>query len=434
MSEVREGLICPMCMKDLGTIAELSSHFETAHPGPEADSNEAIASFKEIFAKAKKKLLNEDRAPNGDRPRQQEANHVQQQQLVYNQLDIGEQLQPGFVIKHSDLFRKTRSDRLERYNMQINKLVIRLSKLLASGTPIGNDKKRREFEQKIVEWVDETLVSRCPTCAENFTPFLGRRKHHCRLCGAITCQDCSRFVENALAQQLLQGEIGSSIPVLQLRCCTDCFKLLHRKQLSIVQGTATDHLQEAYARMKDLMDRCVDLKAQYVSLTDALMAGDGSLTQAQELRMAILKHAEKADTIAKRIGDVSSDPSLSPRQAQLRMLIRAATSQFVKDLLVSLPHLPEAQQLERLAQQRREEAKRRVDRTVTQIPTTMVAGGWTPSVESFSRTEEDEDPLRQQIKNIRGFLEQARAANKMDEVEALTENLHQLEAAAGLRS
>lgn len=47
-----------------------------------------------------------------------------------------------------------------------------------------------------------------------------------------------------------------------------------------------------------------------------------ALSKAQELRMAILKHAEKADSIAKKIGETSKDPQLSPRQAQLRMLIR----------------------------------------------------------------------------------------------------------------
>lgn len=52
------------------------------------------------------------------------------------------------------------------------------------------------------------------------------------------------------------------------------------------------------------------------------------------------------------------------------------------------------------------QAKRRVERPVSHATTTMIAGGWTPSVETFSRTEEDEDPLKQQIKNIKGFLEQ----------------------------
>ena len=95
-----------------------------------------------------------------------------------------------------------------------------------------------------------------------------------------------------------------------------------------------------------------------------------------------------------------------------------------------MPALPEAHQLERLAQQRREEvgslvnrfisnridggdlteisvksvtdpqAKRRVERSVTHVTTTMVAGVWTPSVDTLPRTEEDEDPLIQQIRNI----------------------------------
>lgn len=64
-------------------------------------------------------------------------------------LDMPEQSEPGYIVNHSDAFRKSRSNRVQRYDAQINKLVVRLSKLLAPGTPIGNDKKRREFEQLV---------------------------------------------------------------------------------------------------------------------------------------------------------------------------------------------------------------------------------------------------------------------------------------------
>lgn len=47
-----------------------------------------------------------------------------------------------------------------------------------------------------------------------------------------------------------------------------------------------------------------------------------ALAKAQELRTTILKLAEKAETIAKRIGESAKDPSLPPRQAQLRIFIR----------------------------------------------------------------------------------------------------------------
>lgn len=29
--EIREGFLCPMCMKDLGGVADLQDHFEEAH-------------------------------------------------------------------------------------------------------------------------------------------------------------------------------------------------------------------------------------------------------------------------------------------------------------------------------------------------------------------------------------------------------------------
>ena len=30
-TEIREGFLCPMCMKDLGTVTQLTQHFEEAH-------------------------------------------------------------------------------------------------------------------------------------------------------------------------------------------------------------------------------------------------------------------------------------------------------------------------------------------------------------------------------------------------------------------
>ncbi|XP_022652279.1 rabenosyn-5-like [Varroa jacobsoni] len=444
MEEVREGLICPICMQDLGTIEELTSHFKLAHPEPEA--NEALASLKDIFSKAKKKLLNEDSPPrsgvvNGRDRMDREGTPAFPQSFSYSYLDMPEQSEPGYIVNHSDAFRKSRSNRVQRYDAQINKLVVRLSKLLAPGTPIGNDKKRREFEQLTVQWVDEQLVPRCPNCAELFNAFLGRRKHHCRLCGAITCQDCSRFVDNPLAQKLLQGQIGTSIPVLELRCCSDCFELLLRKKLMLSQENIKDPLHEAYVKMRELMDRSVVLKGQYIAAMDALMAGESSLAIAQELRASVIKLAEKAETIAKRIGESAKDPNLPARQAQLRILIRNITVQYVKELVFTMPQLPEAEELDRVALQRREEARRRVERpsAVSVVPTTVVAGGWSPQVASgqsdpFNGGKDELDPLLEQISNIKRYLAKAREDGRTDEVYLLAENLRQLEVAAGLRS
>lgn len=60
-------------------------------------------------------------------------------------------------------------------------------------------------------------------------------------------------------------------------------------------------------------------------------------------------------------------------------------------------------------------------------PRMTKAGGWLPSADSANARSELEDPLLQQIENIRSFLRQAREAQRTDEVAMLEENLRQLE-------
>lgn len=43
--------------------------------------------------------------------------------------------------------------------------------------------------QKILEWVDDSKVSKCYNCDTEFSMFT--RKHHCRYCGKIFCHTCS---------------------------------------------------------------------------------------------------------------------------------------------------------------------------------------------------------------------------------------------------
>lgn len=99
-------------------------------------------------------------------------------------------------------FRKIRETRIERYVYETNKLLIRLDKLLRDYPPLNDPVKRREHEQSVVNWIDESIVSLCPTCASKFN-ILTRKKHHCRLCGAVMCTKCSEFIDFEYARQLI---------------------------------------------------------------------------------------------------------------------------------------------------------------------------------------------------------------------------------------
>jgi hypothetical protein len=65
-----------------------------------------------------------------------------------------------------------------------------------------------EYEQEIVEWIDDTKVSLCPSCAKPFG--LSRRKHHCRLDGFVMCNQCSQFLPFTMARKIYELPLENS--------------------------------------------------------------------------------------------------------------------------------------------------------------------------------------------------------------------------------
>ena len=84
----------------------------------------------------------------------------------------------------------------------------------------GRDRRIRVRPSKVMRptlpaplWVPDELVSSCMSCTQNFT--LLRRRHHCRSCGQIFCNQCS-------SHTLALKQFGYNKPV---RVCDQCFAL-----------------------------------------------------------------------------------------------------------------------------------------------------------------------------------------------------------------
>ena len=52
--DIKEGFICPICMKDLGNASVLQRHFEESH----SDDKDTLRRMREAFGKAKRKIIN----------------------------------------------------------------------------------------------------------------------------------------------------------------------------------------------------------------------------------------------------------------------------------------------------------------------------------------------------------------------------------------
>lgn len=75
----------------------------------------------------------------------------------------------------------------------------------------------------------------------------------------------------------------------------------------------------------------------------------------------------------------------------------------------------------------RREAPQEVPKDAVKVKRVAVVTGWSPAnVPKQGGSEEVEDPLLEQINNVRNYIEQARLAGRFDEAVSLTENLEEL--------
>lgn len=404
--DILEGFICPICKKDLVTALFLSTHFQEEHN----DDQDVLRSLKDLFGKAKKKILKQDDSS-------QEFFHNQSQTLDQNKQNTTpfySSFQPaGAARNHMAIFRRLRNTRVERYAAETNKLLIRLDKLLIDmpADPV----KRKVHEQQVVPWVDDSAVPLCPNCARPFH-LLTRRKHHCRLCGAIMCHDCSNFINLATARKLTnpafglrrpptslpQGDVTgnnshlsspSSSPALnsssalhrsgsnsslgsavsaplpglgspsssepsRLRLCDHCRGLLKRRE-ELWEWKPV--IVMMYEQLRDHMKKGEQLITVFHTMCNSLNAGESTynLIEAQMARVQLLKWAETIDQLSKNIelhGSTNEVETLpTGRVLKLQQSVRMAATFFLRQTISDLPTLPSERRLKELQECKRRE-------------------------------------------------------------------------------
>lgn len=139
----------------------------------------------------------------------------------------------GEARNQTDAFKAIRKQTVDKATLEVSRLEKRLTRLtqLLASLPLEqiqssankrwpvtwqND-QRKSLEQTIVSWQDDSSVSRCPFCQQDFTSYSFRR-HHCRTCGRVVCGDtmtgCSSDVPLSIAPRM-------STPFPIEICCAD---------------------------------------------------------------------------------------------------------------------------------------------------------------------------------------------------------------------
>lgn len=484
--EVREGFLCPLCLKDLQSFYQLQSHYEEEH-SEDRDVKGQIKNLVQKAKKAKNKLLKregDDRTESGSQG---------YESFSYGGVDpyMWEPQELGTVRSHLSDFKKHRAARIDHYVVEVNKLIIRLEKLTAFDRTNTESAKIRAIEKSVVPWVNDQDVPFCPDCGSKFS--IRNRRHHCRLCGSIMCKKCMELISLPLANKLTsaskdslstytspsqspnsvhgsrRGSISSMSSVSsvldekdedRIRCCTHCKDTLLKREQQIDEKEHIPDIVKLYEKLRICMEKADQKAPEYIRIAASLNAGETtySLEHANDLRVEVQKVYELIDALSKKILtlDLNQDPPPHPNTLRLQRMIRYSATLFVQEKLLGLMSLPTKEQFEELKKKKKQdlEQKRTMERQaalesrrsleerqsglasvaangeVTSLrrgPAPLrKAEGWLPLSEGQGQRE-DPDPLLQQIHNITSFIRQAKAAGRTDEVHTLQENLRQLQ-------
>ncbi|XP_030061459.1 rabenosyn-5 [Microcaecilia unicolor] len=472
--EVREGFLCPLCLKDLQSFHQLHSHYEEEHSSEDRDVK---GQLKSLVQKAKNKLLRREaeRTDCGSQERYEAYSYGGVDPYMWEPQEL------GATKSHLSDFKKHRAARIDHYVVEVNKLIIRLEKLTSFDRTNTDSAKIRAIEKSVVPWVSDQDVPFCPDCGNKFS--MRNRRHHCRLCGSIMCKKCMELVLLPLASKLTssnkpnfvshgspnlspnstqasrRGSISSVSSISsvldekddeQIRCCQHCKKTLLKREQQIDEKHYTPDIIKLYEKLRLCMER-IDLKApDYIKMAQSINAGETtySLEHANDLRLEVQKLYELIDALSKKILTLgmNEEPKPPARTQQLQKMIRYSATLFIQEKLLGLMSLPTKENYEALKEKRKYHLERQAaleahrqleekekDSTAPNGGVSLSrrnqfrkSEGWLPMA-GGQCDREISDPLLQQIDNITSFIEQARAANRSDEVKILQENLRQLQ-------
>lgn len=151
----------------------------------------------------------------------------------------------------------------------------------ASAAPGGRRRALSNAADFGSQWVPDEAAERCPRCGRDFTAF-ARRRHHCRSCGGLLCDDCSphRWETRCLPPEYNRSHSHG------LRVCRDCNSSCMALQAAVRSGDtgAVARLVAGDAAAAALLARDLPLPLEAGRTVAHLCASSGSLDMMKYLR------------------------------------------------------------------------------------------------------------------------------------------------------
>ncbi|KAI8638478.1 FYVE zinc finger-domain-containing protein [Parasitella parasitica] len=268
--------------------------------------------------------------------------------------------------------------------------------------------KYRDGEQSVTKWEDDRTVKTCPYCENPFT--LINRKHHCRLCGKVVCGNarCSKMIPLFTD---MSSDTFDDEPVGDTRACRDCQRSVFRRKLRHEEASKPLPIIQLYNQLA-ITRRNIEKQLPKFHETILMLEKENikahtheSFIKAATIRKSLLDNFTLYDTLAKSIKTL---PVRSACMKRLQANICNAANIYLQQNMLPLQMLPRILKSEKNASKKSGAGKNGTPDKIelqTQLSTYM-----------------------EQYGLVEGFIKEANADRKYDDVKTLKCSLDELHA------
>ncbi|SCU95997.1 LAME_0F14422g1_1 [Lachancea meyersii CBS 8951] len=286
-----------------------------------------------------------------------------------------------------------------------------------------------QFEKSVVPWTPDPFAFACCLCARKFG--ITSRKHHCRLCGKVVCDNtdtnCSNQIPvtslvNAASDLPISSTASLNLPEIetQVRVCSSCVQSIFRKRKFEKElGMPLTNIFQLYERMRTYASLILSTVASLKSTSQEARKSANSNT----VNVTASEESNLSKTRRRMVGAFSAYDKLTkqllkevPRnesEKRIQSAIIAQASAFILENMLPLRNLTA------------DLASKSADPEVSQAQSS-------PSYENSLTIKEIKDyrtqlmVIEEQKFLVEDMIAQATKQRKFDEASVLSKNLEEL--------
>ncbi|KAL1923701.1 uncharacterized protein VTP21DRAFT_8681 [Calcarisporiella thermophila] len=342
--------------------------------------------------------------------------------------------------------RKKTIDRVHLEHNRIEKRLEKLANIYASnktslpgtlspvpGKKLSLSNRIRELEMSVVKWESDSDVLNCPFCNATFNKFT-KRKHHCRLCGRIICDECSDTVPLLLnlATDSILDAVGD------IRACVQCRGIILKRREEKILKSRQPPVVKLYQELQEYR-KTIDNELPKFQEMLSMLQKDSAISHdhqdfhaAAATRKKLLENFNSFDAASKRLLVI---PARTTYQKRLHENIHLASNQYLQQKMFPLAMLPKILKPSQTSTSGANHISSNSNhRGGDQISSTSSSNGGSTGTQQLSLSADDlarEEQLaviREQRKLVEGFLRDASQKRKFDDVKTLKRSLDELDA------